>query len=23
MFDTTGKVSTQKVLEYINDPHHG
>lgn len=22
MFDTTGKVSTQKVLEYINDPHH-
>ncbi|AUB39072.1 REP element-mobilizing transposase RayT [Nostoc flagelliforme CCNUN1] len=23
MFDTTGKVSTQKVLEYINDSHHG
>jgi putative transposase len=23
MFDTTGKVSTQKVLDYINDPHHG
>lgn len=23
MFDTTGKISTQKVLEYINDPHHG
>ena len=23
MFDTTGKVSTQKILEYINDPHHG
>jgi putative transposase len=23
MFDSTGKVSTQKVLEYINDPHHG
>ncbi|MCJ2544244.1 IS200/IS605 family transposase, partial [Thermostichus vulcanus] len=22
-FDTTGKISTQKVLEYINDPHHG
>ncbi|MCJ2543861.1 IS200/IS605 family transposase, partial [Synechococcus bigranulatus str. 'Rupite'] len=21
--DTTGKISTQKVLEYINDPHHG
>ncbi|WP_275941787.1 transposase [Nostoc sp. UIC 10630] len=23
MFDTTGIVSTQKVLQYINDPHHG
>nr|WP_072623135.1 IS200/IS605 family transposase [Spirulina major] len=23
LFDTTGKVSTQKVLQYINDPHHG
>jgi putative transposase len=23
MFDTTGKVSTAIVLEYINDPHHG
>jgi putative transposase len=23
MFDTTGKISTQKVLAYINDPHHG
>lgn len=23
MFDTTGKISTSKVLEYINDPHHG
>jgi putative transposase len=23
MFDTTGKVSTQKILEYIDDPHHG
>ncbi len=23
MFDTTGKVSTHKVLEYINDLHHG
>ena len=23
MFDTTGKISSQKVLEYINDPHHG
>ncbi|MEH2030843.1 MAG: IS200/IS605 family transposase [Nostoc sp.] len=23
MFDTTGKISTQRVLEYINDPHHG
>lgn len=23
MFDARGKVSTQKVLEYINDPHHG
>ncbi|NES98804.1 MAG: IS200/IS605 family transposase [Desertifilum sp. SIO1I2] len=23
MFDTTGKVSTQKILDYINDPHHG
>ena len=23
MFDTTGKVSTQIILEYINDPHHG
>ena len=23
MFDTTGKVSTQKMLDYINDPHHG
>ena len=23
MFDTTGKVSTTQVLNYINDPHHG
>lgn len=23
MFDTTGKVSTAKIMEYINDPHHG
>jgi len=23
MFDTTGKISTQKVMSYINDPHHG
>ncbi|HEY9643049.1 MAG TPA: IS200/IS605 family transposase [Coleofasciculaceae cyanobacterium] len=23
MFDTTGKISTQRILEYINDPHHG
>jgi putative transposase len=23
MFDTTGKVSTNIVLDYINDPHHG
>lgn len=23
MFDTTGKVSTAKITEYINDPHHG
>lgn len=23
MFDTTGKISTQKVMNYINDPHHG
>jgi putative transposase len=23
MFDTTGKISTQKVLDYLNDPHHG
>jgi putative transposase len=23
MFDTTGKISTAKVLAYINDPHHG
>ena len=23
MFDTTGKVSTNIILEYINDPHHG
>lgn len=23
LFDTTDKVSTQKVLQYINDPHHG
>ncbi|MDJ0517069.1 MAG: IS200/IS605 family transposase [Trichodesmium sp. MO_231.B1] len=22
-YDTTGKVSTAKILEYINDPHHG
>lgn len=22
-FDSTGKISTQKILEYINDPHHG
>ena len=23
MFDTTGKISTARVMEYINDPHHG
>jgi len=23
MFDTTGKINIQKVLEYINDPDHG
>jgi putative transposase len=23
MFDSTGKISTARVLEYINDPHHG
>ncbi|MCD8489395.1 IS200/IS605 family transposase [Kamptonema cortianum] len=23
LFDTTEKVSTQKILDYINDPHHG
>jgi putative transposase len=23
MFDTTGKVSTAKIMAYINDPHHG
>lgn len=23
MFDTTGKISTARILEYINDPHHG
>jgi putative transposase len=23
MFDTTGKISTQKVLDYLNDRHHG
>jgi putative transposase len=23
MFDSTGRVSTARVLEYINDPHHG
>jgi putative transposase len=23
MFDTTGKISTQKILAYINDSHHG
>ena len=23
MFDTTGKVSTNTILDYINDPHHG
>lgn len=22
-FDTTGKISAQKILDYINDPHHG
>ena len=22
MFDSTGKVSTQMILDYINDPHH-
>jgi len=22
-FDTTGKISTQRILDYINDPHHG
>ncbi|MDH6086986.1 transposase, partial [Umezakia ovalisporum] len=21
-FDTSGKVSTSKVMDYINDPHH-
>jgi putative transposase len=21
-YDTTGKVSTAKIMEYINDPHH-
>ena len=23
MFDTTGKISTKRILDYINDPHHG
>ncbi len=23
MFDSTGKISTSKVVDYINDPHHG
>jgi putative transposase len=23
MFDSTGKISTARVMEYINDPHHG
>ena len=23
MFDTTGKISTATVMDYINDPHHG
>jgi putative transposase len=23
MFDTTGKISSKRILEYINDPHHG
>lgn len=23
MFDSTGKISTSKVMAYINDPHHG
>jgi putative transposase len=23
MFDTTGRVSTGIILDYINDPHHG
>lgn len=23
MFDSTGKISTSKVIDYINDPHHG
>lgn len=23
MFDTTGKISTPKIIAYINDPHHG
>ncbi|MGL5074678.1 MAG: IS200/IS605 family transposase [Waterburya sp.] len=23
MFDTTRKVSTAKIMAYINDPHHG
>ncbi|MEM9151782.1 MAG: IS200/IS605 family transposase [Cyanobacteria bacterium P01_F01_bin.3] len=22
-FDTTGKISTQRILDYIKDPHHG
>lgn len=22
-FDTTGRISTQKVLDYMNAPHHG
>lgn len=23
MFDTTAKISTSTVMDYINDPHHG
>jgi putative transposase len=23
MFDTTGKISTRRILDYLNGPHHG
>jgi len=23
VFDSTGKISTARVMQYINDPHHG